>query len=319
MYTQRAAAWILVFSIGFVLCGCQAIERSAVKSAVHDSFASTLTTGTELTDLGDGLYTYRWMTYRTAFLATDDGVLVLDPLNRDAAGGLKDAIEEVAPNPTIKYVVYSHSHRDHASGADVFGQGPQIMAHRDAAREIEMRDYSDVVRPTQTFKGVEHTIEFGGETIEFIRLPEWHGNGNVVTYFPARKTVYAVDLVWPHQLPPPAAPLSYSGSKLALDELLTLDFETVVPGHGAVADRKAVRSYRTFLDDLENEFHKALSRHDMNDLHDPKTFESAPDKVGEVFFEVIDALEPKYGHWENYDEAMLNTVQWCMWTIVTGD
>ncbi len=316
--TRTIVVSLFVLS-GALLSGCQMIKRNAVKSAVHDAFASTMTTGTELTDLGDGLYTYRWMTYRTAFLATDEGVLVLDPLNRDAAAGLQDAIERVAPDPAIEYVVYSHGHRDHASGADVFAGKPKILAHEKAAQEIEERDYSDVVAPTQTFGGARHTVELGGETVEFVRLPEWHGDGNIVTYFPERNTVYAVDLVWPNQLPPPAAPLSYSGSERALDALLGMEFDTFVPGHGAVSKREVVRNYRTFLDDLEREFRKSLAAHDLADFHSQATFESAPDKMGDVFFETIDALEPQYGHWENYDEVALNTVQWCLWAVLTGD
>lgn len=303
-----------------LLCtSCQSIERNAVKSSVHDAFESTMTRGTELTELGDGLYTYRWMSYRTIFLVTDQGVVVFDPLNRDAAAGLRRAIDDVAPDQSIRHVIYSHDHRDHISGADALGGDPTILAHEHAARGIDSRGYDDVSPPTETFSGDRHTLEIGGETIELIHLPGFHGDGMVVTHFPERDTLYAVDLVWPNQLPPPAAPLSFSGSQRALDRVLSLDFEIFVPGHAAVSERRAVRNYAGFLDDLEAEFRSALERHDISDFHARQTFSDAPDEIGEVFYEVIDALEPEYGDWENYDVAMLNTVQWCMWSVITGE
>ena len=297
--------------------GCAGLERSIVRGKVEGVFTSTMTSGAEVEPLGDGLHTLRWMTYRTLWLEADGRAIVFDPLNRDAAARIREHLRE--RGVPIERVIYSHGHRDHASGADALGDVPVVMAHRRTAHDIEVRGYDDVTPPTEVFDEDVHTLMAGDEEIRLIRIAEAHTDALTVAHFPQRRLLYAVDLVWPNQLPPPAAPLSYSGVERALDRLLELDFETFVPGHGPVATRAEVERYRRFLRDLRAEFVAALARHEIADLHAMQTFERAPGHLGAVFFEVIDALQPRYGDWVNYDEAALATVQWAFWSILTGD
>ena len=54
-----------------------------------DSFPTTTPMGGEdfghsVTDLGDGLYVFRWWVYRNIFIVTDEGVIVTDPMNAKA-------------------------------------------------------------------------------------------------------------------------------------------------------------------------------------------------------------------------------------------
>ena len=44
-----------------------------------------------------------------------------------------------------------------------------------------------------------------------------------------------------------------------------------------------------------------------------------PAKLGAVFFEVEDALAPRYRHLESYDDVILATTQGCFWNVLTGD
>lgn len=297
--------------------GCVELERSIVRGKVQSVFESTMTSGSEVEDLGEGLHTLRWMSYRTLWLESGGRATVFDPLNRDAARQIRAHLAE--RGVAIERVVYSHGHRDHVSGAGALGDVPAILAHRGTARDIALRGYADVTAPTEVFEEDEHVMSVGDEPIRLIRLRGAHTDALVVAYFPRRRLLYAVDLVWPDQLPPPAAPLSYSGVERALDRLLELDFDTFVPGHGRVATRREVERYREFLRDLRAEFRAAMARHEIADLHSMEVFERAPEHLGSVFFEVIDALRPSYGDWVNYDEAALATVQWAFWSVLTGD
>jgi glyoxylase-like metal-dependent hydrolase (beta-lactamase superfamily II) len=298
--------------------GCVALERKIVSTKVKEAFEATLTPGTEHRDLGRGLHTFRWLSYRNLWLETPSGVVVFDPLNRDAARELSRAIAKVAV-PRVTTVIYSHGHRDHASGADALGGSPVVMAHRGSADDIAQRRYDDVQPPTQIFDGAEHRLQLGGEEVRLITLHGVHSDALTAVYFPSRRLLYAVDLVWPNQVAPPAAPLSYAGVERALDQLLKLDFDTFVPGHGAVVTRREVVRYREFLRDMRAQFHMALRRHGLDDLHRRATYLAAPAQLGPVFFEVIDGLRPGYGRWENYDQAILSAVQWCFWSVLTGD
>ena len=68
--------------------------------------------GHSVTEIGDGLYVFRWWVYRNIFIVTNEGVIVTDPMNPKAAKLLQDEIRKVTDKP-VKYVVYSHNHHDH--------------------------------------------------------------------------------------------------------------------------------------------------------------------------------------------------------------
>jgi glyoxylase-like metal-dependent hydrolase (beta-lactamase superfamily II) len=293
------------------------LERGIIKGKIQESLQYTAIPGSEATELGHGLTTYRWLSYRTLWLTTSEGVILFDPLNRAASADIAARLAK-AGQP-LRYVIYSHGHRDHTSGADALGGHPIVLAHRRTAEDIRLRRYADVVPPTETFDEDEHVLTLGGEEIRLIRIAGAHTDALVVSYLPSRRVLYAVDLVWPNQLPPPGAPLSYSGVERALDRILELDFDTFVPGHGAVTTKQEVARYRAFLADLRKEFAAALERRGLSDLHSEATYLAAPQQIGSVFFEVIDKLQPKYGDWENFDSAILPTVQWCFWSTLTGD
>lgn len=152
--TRRALGAALALSVlvaaVIALGGCTTIKRAAIRSEFRKTFA-TVKPGTDVTKLADNVYSFRWLSYRTAFVTTPEGVIVFDPLNDDAAHGIADAIRRVAPNPEIKYVVYSHFHRDHASGARSLPGHPIIVAHANAARELALRSLPEVAPPTETF------------------------------------------------------------------------------------------------------------------------------------------------------------------------
>src|SRR5258706_8935860 len=144
--------------------GCQTIERRAINGSISSAFLEINTPEGGLTKLADDLYSFKWFGYRTGFVTTRDGVVVFDPLNADAAAKLSTEIKRVAPNPTIRYVIYSHNHADHAEGARALGGNPVIIAHANAARAIAERPDPEIAPPTETFEGDERDLTLGGVT-----------------------------------------------------------------------------------------------------------------------------------------------------------
>ena len=55
---------------------------------------------------------------------TPDGLLIVDPLSPDFATWLKDELARRFPGKPVRYIVYSHSHWDHAAGAAAFAADP---------------------------------------------------------------------------------------------------------------------------------------------------------------------------------------------------
>ncbi|HVY46238.1 MAG TPA: MBL fold metallo-hydrolase [Minicystis sp.] len=316
---RRALTLAAAATLAVAATGCTDLRRAVIRSEVRKVFTATLTRGTDVTQVGPHLYSYRWMTYRTAFVATPDGVILFDPINADAARGVARAIEQIAPNPNIRYVVYSHFHRDHASGAAALPGHPVILAHANAARELAARSLPDVAPPTETFAGEERDLELGGEHVRLMLLPESHTDGLLMMHVPADRALYEVDIVWPHQLPPPGVPdMSYAGVERATQKMMAVDFDTLVPGHGAIGTKRDVVRYHQLLVDLDGAFRASLRRRGLDDLTRRSTFERGADDLADVFFDVEDALRPRYGDLENFDAVILPTSQWCFWHVLTG-
>ena len=64
----------------------------------------------------------------TVFLVTDEGIIMSDPINRDFATWLKGEMEARFDQP-VRYVLYSHSDFDHASGGEVFADTAEFVGH----------------------------------------------------------------------------------------------------------------------------------------------------------------------------------------------
>jgi len=301
--------------------GCTTLKRNAISRQFEDWFSVAVPEGTELTKIGDGFYSYRWLGYRTAFLATPDGVIVFDPLNRDAAAALAKEIERVAPNPRIAWVLYSHHHRDHASGASALPGSPRILAHTNAARDIREygHEHEDVTPPTDTFDGAIHERDLLGIKLRFHHLVDAHTDGLVAIEVPSQRALYLVDMAIPGQVPPSAAvSSSFFGMKRAFADLSHVDYDVLVPGHGPLGTKADVAKTAQYLDDLETAMRASLHAHAMDDFHTKDTFVHAKKELASVFFEVEDQLRPKYESLGGFDQLILPTAQWCMFAILMG-
>ena len=89
----------------------------------------------EITHLTGDLYRYRQARHFGMFLVTDDGIIVVEPTNTEAATWLKEQLDERFDVP-VRYVIYSHSHNDHASGGAVFAETATGIGHENMRRNL---------------------------------------------------------------------------------------------------------------------------------------------------------------------------------------
>lgn len=117
-------------------------------------------------------------------------------------------------------------------------------------------DFSGITltRPTETFSG-SYALEVGGVAVELLEVGPAHTPGDLVVHVPARKTLFAGDILFIGTTPVMwAGPVA--GWIAALDRVLALDPDTIVPGHGPLTDADAVRrlrDYWTWLDGAARE------------------------------------------------------------------
>jgi len=196
----------------------------------------------ETEDLGDGLYAFRYGPYRNIFIVTDAGVIVTDPLDVKAAQPLREAIARLTDQP-VRFVAYSHSHWDHASGGQIFkDEGAQFVGQAECARNMHETRHPDVVLPDITFED-RYSIELGGHSLELFYYGPSHDDCMVVMIARPANILFVVDITsaptgWEMEYNPTMAegylynmvPYLKSVEALAKKE----DVETLVSGHLAL-------------------------------------------------------------------------------------
>lgn len=263
---------------------------SADKSFPIDTPVGGEPFGHSVTEIGDGLYVFRWWVYRNMFIVTDEGVIVTDPMNPKAAGLLQSEIRKITDKP-VKYVVYSHNHHDHISGGTLFKeQGAKIVGHKNVLKELSDHPNDATPPPDITFFD-NHTIRLGGRELQLRYYGPNHGDSVIVMRLPREKALFIVDIVTPRRVAFRSMPDFWPDEWIrSLREIEAGDFDYVIPGHGpetepAIDPASVVRDQREYLEDLVAAVGDAMNA----GMH-------SPDALRE------NIKLPKYENWRWYDE-----------------
>jgi glyoxylase-like metal-dependent hydrolase (beta-lactamase superfamily II) len=111
------------------------IVIAAVAPGVGAQGGGSATPEREITRLAGELYRFRETRHVGMFLVTPAGIIVVDPTNAGLAGWLKSELDARFGLP-VKYVVYSHSHNDHASGGAVFADTATFIGHENMRKNL---------------------------------------------------------------------------------------------------------------------------------------------------------------------------------------
>lgn len=195
-----------------------------------------------------------------SFIITGDGVIVV---NGGAAYILAEALHEEIKSITdqpVKLVIDENGQGHAILGNSYWSeQGVPILAHVDAAHEIEergnrilegMKRYNRdkaegtfVAPPTETFED-RHVIEMGNFTIEVLHLGPAHGPGDTQVWLPEQSLVIAGDMAF-HQrmLPIFEDTIVYDWIETWENGFEALNATYVIPGHGTPTNMAQVRRY----------------------------------------------------------------------------
>jgi len=179
-----------------------------------------------------------------AIYLTDDGVILVDDMFDRNHDQIITAIKSLTGKP-IKYVLNSHQHEDHAGGnAKMLGINAEVISHRNARANMALLKQPGLAHITFSD---ELDVHLGGKEVRAYHFGRGHTGGDAVLYFPAHKVIHTGDLflTYPTQ---PFIDYANGGSALewtkTLDEMLQLDFDVAIPGHGPVSDRAGVLKWR---------------------------------------------------------------------------
>jgi glyoxylase-like metal-dependent hydrolase (beta-lactamase superfamily II) len=265
------------------------VNRSllAVAIALCIGSAHAQTPKFDTTEVAPGVYSFRYQFHRNMFIVTDEGVIVTDPLNNEAATALLNEIRQRTDKP-IKYVVYSHEHWDHIAGGRVFKEaGAQFISQENCAATFKQRANADVVPPDRAYKD-RLDLRLGNTTLELHHAGKGHGNCMSVMLLPKEKILFAVDIVGHKRTPFRAMPDYHPADWIeSLKQLERLPVDRVIPGHGApVVPAESIRLTREYLQDL------------LVAVRDAMTQTQDPDQLKKI------VRLPKYQDWIGYENFL---------------
>ena len=201
-----------------------------------------------ITKIAGDLYRFQNNFHYSVFLVTPEGILVTDPINADAATWLKAELAKRFNLP-VKYLVYSHDHRDHIAGGAVFADTAIVIAHDNAKADI-LAEKRPTAVPDVTFS--DHlSIELGGKIVELSYLGRSHSDNMIVMRFPAERVLFAVDFIPIKAMAWRNLSDAYIPEWMeAVKRVEAMDFDILVPGHGAIGTKADARAFREYMEAL---------------------------------------------------------------------
>jgi len=178
-------------------------------------------------------------------LITKEGALVIDPAMTCTAGWLRDEIKKRF-DVKVKYVVYTHGHTDHISGAQVFQKDGAIVVANQRAVEPIVGEKIPTAIPNRVFDK-DMTITLGGETVLLHRVAPSHSDSMVMVLFPKYKALQCTDVCESKTMPyNDFLDFYYDGWIETLDWVIAQDVDVIDVGHytpAKIADEIALRKY----------------------------------------------------------------------------
>jgi len=194
-----------------------------------------------------------------AVYVTGEGVLLVDDMYERNADDILAKVRTITDKP-LKYVLNTHQHEDHSGGNVRMLPLAEVIAHKNARANLVRLNKSWL--PRLTFSE-QADVHLGGKEVRACYYGRGHTGGDAVVYFPEARAIHTGDLF----LSGPVIPKGPGGANIyvdyreggsalewteALDQVLTLDFDVVIPGHGPVATRADLVTFKAAFEGMRN-------------------------------------------------------------------
>lgn len=193
----------------------------------------------------DGLYAIFGSGGNVGVRVTSEGVILVDDKYPQNFEEIQRLVARVSSLP-VKYVINTHNHGDHAGSNPSFLPIAEVIAHRNA-RDNMIR--GNQPGPPRVVFTDQTAVFLGGVEVRAYHMGTGHTNGDAVIYYPDLRTVQGGDLL--HGTAP-FIDYSNGGSSRGwvstLNNILGLDFDTAIPGHGDVMTRDDVVAFRNQME-----------------------------------------------------------------------
>ena len=245
-----------------------------------------------LHDLGNGSYAWLqpdggWGWSNSGLIVDQDQSLLVDTLfDLPHTQEMLDAMRRSVPaSESIGQLVNTHANGDHCFGNELV-KGAQIIASTKAAEEMAEApperlagmmkmareqggdvgsflldcfgafDFEGIslTLPTRTFDD-ELSLQVGDKRVELYEVGPAHTRGDTLVHVPDDRLLFSGDILFIE-----GNPILWAGPVKnwidACDRILSLDVETIVPGHGPITDQRGPRAIKAYLEYIRSETKK---------------------------------------------------------------
>jgi glyoxylase-like metal-dependent hydrolase (beta-lactamase superfamily II) len=216
--------------------------------------------GQEIGHLTGSIYYARMDDYVSVFMVTPDGIVLVEPIGTEFATWLKGEMNSRFHVP-VKYVIYSHSHWDHASGSKVYADTARFIGQENILKNLanippNTRAPVNMQPPDLTYTD-RLNINLGGKRVEVISRPTAHASDNsLVRFVDGSNVLFASDWITVHRLP--FGPISPDEIPM-VKAVEAMDFEYFVCSHGKLGKKEDVTLNLRYREELRDAVAKAIA------------------------------------------------------------
>ncbi|MEO9601287.1 MBL fold metallo-hydrolase [Parasphingorhabdus sp.] len=199
-----------------------------------------------------------------------DGTVLIDDQFAPLTPKIEAAIADLGAEP-VKYLINTHWHGDHSGGNENFGKaGALIMAH-DHVRERMLGIQksgrgNDPASPAEALPTVTYhdglKLHLNGDEVSVKHMKHAHTDGDSIVFWKKANVLHMGDLYF-NKVTLPFIDLNSGGNArgvlAAAEKALTIvdDDTKIIPGHGPMATKSDLVSYRDMLKSVISAVEKA--------------------------------------------------------------
>jgi len=220
--------------------------------------------------LGARTYAYygpRTVFSNSAFVVGETATLVFDANDVWCGRHLRAALDKYAAGRPLRFLVLSHTHSDHAHGAQFFAPPARVLAREWARQRLvywserdlqpfidETPQYAEeyrhtrIVVPDESLEEVRR-LDLGGVHVRLEPVPMAHTPGDLLAVVEEDGAALCGDLLF-NRYAAYIGSGSLAGSLDALEHLRSLQVYIYLPGHGLACGPQAIDEMGAFLVDM---------------------------------------------------------------------
>ncbi|MEH2563984.1 MBL fold metallo-hydrolase [Bradyrhizobium sp. AZCC 2289] len=212
-------------------------------------------------DLGDGVYMLEGQGGNITVATAQDGIIMVDSEFAPLHDKIKAAIAVISNLP-VKYLVNTHFHGDHTGGNEPFARdGALVVSEVNVKTRLAAGTTNGLTGaktppasagalPGKTYTGA-FKIRMNGRVADLKHIANAHTDGDTYVWFKTANVLSTGDTFTNGRYPNIdfANGGNIKGMIAATDAYLKLTNarSRIVPGHGPIADKSALKEYRTML------------------------------------------------------------------------